>query len=98
MKYLKYFESNKFKVGDYVYPKPEYCGTFKVLKPNKYKIIEVHNSFVPGRSCFMAAYRFTNRREQFIEVDQIDTLKYDNTFPADYFMSEIEYELKKYNL
>jgi len=87
MKYLKYFESNKFKVGDYVYPKPEYCGTFKVLKPIKYKIIELREF-----------RRFTNRREQFIEVDQIDTLKYDNTFPADYFMSEIEYELKKYNL
>ncbi len=70
-----------------MYPKPEYCGTFKVLKPIKYKIIELREF-----------RRFTNRREQFIEVDQIDTLKYDNTFPADYLCQKLSMNIKKYNL
>lgn len=84
-------ENKKFKVGDYVYPYKEnwiigktHCWSSLVhlLKPIKYKVLSTLKRY----------------DADFIEVDQIDTSKHENVFPAEWFMSELEYKSNKFNL
>lgn len=86
MKHLKTFENitNKFKVGDYVYPLPEHTklkSSFNVLEYKKYKIIRI----------------FTQFGFKWFELEGIDP-KHINEFNSDIFMTETDYEANKYNL
>jgi len=67
MKHIKYFENtNGIKVGDYVYPKPECCGKFTVLKPMRYKIYDIFKRY--GKY-FCAVEELTN---QSIHINEFD--------------------------
>jgi hypothetical protein len=80
----KYKSDVKLKAGDYVYPKPQYCGKFNILKPIRYKISRVFNTY----------------NEEYCSLDNSEIIEaFPITyFTKETRKQKLENELQKYNL